>query len=90
MAKTTKVTIERCSFALCSEMFNELDDLCNEFCDSEPPFSWGDNNRSLVTGEAILNHLDNCNIKNESQLDALRKRIVKLPQGNQTYIDLEN
>lgn len=83
------IPVETCQFIIASDLFDGLQDLWNYFAESGPPFSWGDNNRTLVTGEAILNFLDGYVLGN-SRVDTLRDRINDLPEGLQTYIDLEN
>ena len=55
-----KRTIETAQFITASAAFKGLKRLWTEFTESNPPFAWGDNNRTLVTAEAILNHLDGC------------------------------
>lgn len=83
------MTIQRCRFVRASELFTGLADLWQEFVNSDPPFSWGDNNRSLVDPKAILNHMDGSGvIESKTQVETLRKRIEKLPSG--VYVDLEN
>jgi hypothetical protein len=69
-------------------LFDGLDNLLDEFCNNSPPFSWGDNNRTLVTAEAIIDYLDGCGVENADELDILRQRINAI--GFQMYVDLEN
>ena len=91
MAKSKKIKVHKCQFVLEADLFKGLDDLWREFCESEPDFTWGDNNRSLVTAKSILDHLYNTAWTNEEQLELLRLRVEKcLPEGGNTYVDLEN
>ena len=58
---------------------------------SNAPFSWGDNNRTLITAERFLSHCDTDvelpkNIKDKEYIE-FSQRLQKL---GQTYIDLEN
>jgi hypothetical protein len=85
-----KIPTQTCKFIQASGLFKRLNKLWDEFSESNPAFTWGSNNRSLVVAEAILNHLDGCAIDNERQLETLRKRIADLPEGGQTYVDLED
>ena len=79
------------SFVLASDLTKGLKRFWSDFCDSEPSFSWGDNNRSLVTAKAILDHCDNTeSLADHRSLRLLRLRVAKLPEGQQTYVDLEN
>jgi hypothetical protein len=83
------MTIHTCKYVHASGLFKGLTNLWNEFADSDPPFSWGDNNRSLVDPASILNHMDGSGvIENQRQVETLRKRVEKLPAG--VYVDLEN
>lgn len=80
-----------CSFVKASDLFKGLSTLWDICADSNPPFTWGDNNRSLVTAVTILDHLDLIGLeagKEEKQLETLRKRVEKI--GLDTYVDLEN
>jgi hypothetical protein len=81
--------IQSCRFVLASDLFDELDELWNAIACSDPDFTWGDNNRSLVTAEVLLDHCDSNGVESP-QLDSLRQRVKTLPDGNQTYVDLEN
>jgi hypothetical protein len=49
-----KTTIHTCRFVKSSNLFKGLTKLWLPFTDSEPDFSWGDNNRTLVDPKATL------------------------------------
>lgn len=74
-----------CKFILCSDLFKGYRNLASEMSESEPDFTWGSNNRSLVTVEAILNHMASAGI---DYSDAFGLRCKEV--GLQTYVDLEN
>ena len=80
--------IQSCEFVSGFELFTGLQLLWDEFAESDPDFSWGSNNRSLVTAKSILDHLDNSNIENEKQMETLRKRVKVI--GGDMYVDLES
>ena len=84
--------IESTEYIEAGGLFAGLTELFDALCASEPDFTWGGNNHSMVTGECILNHFDNSVLEDtpEKQLKTLRKPIKMLPQGEQAYIDLEN
>jgi hypothetical protein len=90
MEKKETIHSQTCLFVHASDLFRGLNKLWDEFVDSAPPFSWGDNNRSLVDADSILNHLDGCSHVTDSLVTELRKRVDLLPKGGLTYIDLEN
>jgi hypothetical protein len=83
--------VHQVQYVLASDLFEGLPKLWDRFCQSEPAFSWGDNNRSLVTAESILDHCDNhpelCGSK---PVESLRQRVHSLPEKGQTNVDLEN
>ena len=70
-------------FILASDVFSKK--ALSILAESNPPFTWGDNNRSLVTANFIAAHLE--------QLDnqkLLKITIQRLRSLGETYIDLEN
>lgn len=85
MAKKTHIKVHTCKFVKASDLFNGYRKLMVKFAESAPPFSWGDNNLSLVTVEAILHHLDNSGISYDDEFEARCQAV-----GMQTYVDLEN
>jgi len=57
----------------------------------DAPFSWGDNNRTLVTAERFYNHcanrLEDIDEITQEEIESFLETIKEL---GQTYIDLEN
>lgn len=80
---------QTCEFVPSSELFagKEGKRIWNQFVECNQDFSWGGNNRSLVTVEAILDCLDNSAI-DYSNSNGFKKKCREI--GMQTYIDLEN
>jgi len=76
----------RCEFVTASDLFAGYRKLWNEFVESAPPFSWGDNNRTLITIEALLDNFDNKDY--EHFTEKFRQRCLDI--GAQSYVDLEN
>ncbi|MCX6984223.1 MAG: hypothetical protein NT118_05645 [Lentisphaerae bacterium] len=89
MPKADKIKMRRCVFVEISDVVPEAERLwfwekLNE--SSNPPFSWGGNNRSMVTASSLANHC-------REMLDdsARASRILeKLRRLGETYVDLEN
>jgi hypothetical protein len=93
-----------CQYVEKSDLFEGLQELHDFFCESEPDMFWGDNNRTLNLAEGILDHIagriDELTDKDKQngwdweiltpQWKDLKKRISFLPEGGQTYVDLEN
>ena len=77
--------IETCLFVLSTEVFKDHDEVWNEFNDSDPDCSWGNNNRTLVSRDFLLTALEDIDAKS---VDAVRDRLESLPV--EVYIDLEN
>jgi hypothetical protein len=82
--------VETCEFVAATDLFDGLGDLWDEFIQCCSSFTWGGNNRSLVTADDILEEFASHNIEHPSQLEILRKRANTLPEGLRTYVDLEN
>ena len=82
------MTVYTCRYVHASDLFEGLKALWDEFNNSDPDFSWGNNNRTLVDPHSILNHLDNSVTENEKQAETLRERVKKL--SKHVYVDLEN
>lgn len=54
------------------------------------PFSWGDNNKSLVCAIDLLHHIKEIEDNFSMPKDTLNKIIQELESLEETYIDLEN
>lgn len=80
-----KIKTHTCKFVLSSDLFRGYGKLSSQLSESEPDFTWGSNNRSLVTVEVLLNHLDGVGVEYSKKF-AQRCREI----GLQTYVDLEN
>lgn len=52
----------------------------------DAPFSWGDNNRTLVTAQRIMNHMAERGM--DEEYPEVYNTLASLPEGS--YIDLEN
>lgn len=84
--------IQTCEFVTVSDVFRGLPLAREAFIESNHhSCSWGDNNRSLITPDVIIDALeqanDGTNAKESKQIKAACKRLEKL---GQTYVDLEN
>jgi hypothetical protein len=66
------------------------DGLVWEMFADKAPFTWGDNNRSLISVERFVAHLRNSltTYPKKEVLETFVKELENLPSG--TYIDLEN
>jgi len=64
-----------------------------ECISNNAPFSWGDNNRSMVTAEVFADHCDNRLDEPKDYGITVKERdnFIKMIRNlEQTYIDLEN
>lgn len=63
-----------------------------EAISTDAPFSWGDNNRTMVTRDRFLDHalkrMEEWEELTENEIEAWKERVEALPEG--VYIDLEN
>lgn len=81
--------IKTCKFVEVSDVFAKHGLAWDVFVNSNPNCSWGDNNRSLVTPDVIIDALEDasCDGVVRKQVNAVVERLKSL---GQTYIDLEN
>lgn len=77
--------IEKCLFVCSTEVFKDHDEVWNEFNESDPDCSWGNNNRTLVSRDFLLTALEDIDAEG---VEAVRDRLESLPA--EVYIDLEN
>ncbi len=90
------MVIHTVSFVLCSELWKGASEFWNEWFNSDPSFTWGDTNRTLVSPSRMLNSMfdkDGTPIVNfkdvpDDQIELVRSRLNELDES--TYIDLEN
>ena len=83
--------IKTCSFIDASDLFEECPDAWQIFMDSDPPVSWGDANRTLVSPEFMTFVLEDCFSDDNQiarQIDLVLNKVKNLDFT--TYIDLEN
>ena len=88
---TKQIEIQTCQFVNCSDLFDGLSELLDKMCETDLPFTWGDNNRSMVTASTIIRVLnDIVEDPDDVQLIELKARIDLLPEKHDTYVDMEN
>ena len=83
---------QTCKFVPASTAFEGMDWAWNELNEQDLPFSFGDNNRTLVTASRIAAELQKLegsysSVEDDKRLDAAIQRLREL---GGTYIDLEN
>ena len=79
------ITRQTCEYIEASELFKRHKRVWNNFREDCTAFSWGDNDHSLVTIEAILDDMDTRGV---NCADGFHRLCVQL--GLQTYVDLES
>jgi hypothetical protein len=88
---TRKVEVEMTAFVPASEIIQgEPAGTFWDFFSSGAPFTWGDNNRSMVTASDFLRHLDACDIENDVPKGWLLEVRSILEELGEIYVDLEN
>lgn len=82
--------VQTCRFVTASDVFKGLGLLWTTLVESDPPFSWGSNNRSLVSSVDLTMYLDGQGLDDPAgaQLTTLIERLDALPSD--IYVDLEN
>lgn len=90
--------IKVCQFVDFSDLFAGCDLISTAFSNSDPDMSWGNNNRTMASREAMQTAIDNLEYDKDfvegsesdwdAQLESVESRIASLPYD--VYIDLEN
>jgi hypothetical protein len=85
------MNIKTCQYVEASEVFKGYGLAWDVFINSEPNCTWGDNNRSLVTPDVIIDAMENSDLNvgpEQRQVEQVVKILESLPQD--MYVDLEN
>lgn len=85
------MNIKTCRYVQASEIFKGFGLAWDVFINSDPNCSWGDNNRSMVSADVIINALEesDLNVGNEAkQVEQVIKILDSLEPD--VYVDLEN
>jgi hypothetical protein len=77
-----------CEFVEASEVFMDFKLAWDVFINSDPDCTWGDNNRSMVTPNVIIDALENSDDEQQPQVQKVVKILKSLPHD--MYVDLEN
>ena len=83
--------IKTCSFVDASDLFQDCPDAWQEFMDSDPPVSWGDAHRTLVSPDfmdSVVSDIFSDDNQIAQQLDCVLRKVRSMKY--ETYIDLEN
>ena len=80
--------IYKCEFVRVTELFDGLSELFQEMIDSEPYFTWGENNHSLIRAKEIEDYFSKIDLQEKEQFETLKNRISEL--NIDLYVDLEN
>ena len=89
--KKNKIKLETCEFIPLTALIPEKwVDWFYERISENAPFSWGDNNRTLVDADAFARHCDNRDLTDNASEKEVKKFMDMLNELGQTYIDLEN
>jgi len=84
------MNIKSCKFVEATEIFKDCPRMWEAFVEGDPPCTWGDNNRTMVTPDVISNFLDDFDFDevHDVQKKLVNKRLDSLEDN--VYIDLEN
>ena len=89
------MNVKSCQFVEATEVFKDCMKAYDIFCISEPDCSWGDNNRTMVSRDVIVNAIESFFDVEEDDSDPTNEQVKKLFErlnnlNEHTYIDLEN
>jgi hypothetical protein len=82
---------QTCQFIEGTDVFEGQSLAWNAFVDSSPNCTWGDNNRTLVTPDVIIDSLELTDFdegEEDKQINVVLERLKSIPEG--VYVDLEN
>jgi len=85
------MNIQTCKYVSGTEIFKGQKLAWEVMCNSNPRCSWGDNNRSMVTTDVIIDALEDMDVdegEEEKQVNVVLERLREVPQD--VYVDLEN
>lgn len=88
-----KVNVEKCEFVAATSLIpRKWDSWFWGVISENAPFSWGDNNRSLVTARDFADHCANRveGQGNRKWTKAVQTRIQEIRELGDMYVDLEN
>ena len=82
--------INTCSFVNFSDVHNnELSVTLWDKIIADAPFTWGDNNRSMITASYLLDYINDC-IGDNKRRKGVARILSILEDLGETYVDLEN
>lgn len=83
------MNIQTANFVTSSDLFEGFSELKNNFNAGDHDFSFGDNNRTLISIERFFEGVEYTNRnRHEQTVVDFRQRLMLLPPD--TYVDLEN
>lgn len=89
--KLQHIVMETCEFVSASVIFHELPHAWEAVMDHSDDLTFGENNRSLVTGDVLFNLLDVLDYEEREWNNQVFQAAARLQAiGLQTYVDLEN
>jgi hypothetical protein len=85
------MNIKTCQYVEASEIFKSYDLAWDVFITSDPDCSWGDNDRTLVLPDVIIENLEHTDFEDNNEYRAV-EQVVKILKNIpvDVYIDLEN
>ena len=89
--KKNKIDLETCEFIPATTLVpKNWDDWFWGIFSQDADFSWGDNNRTLITAERFAAHCRECDLTENASKKEVDKFMRVLIDLGETYIDLEN
>ena len=78
-----------CEYYCASDVFKDLP-LAFDALSNTSRFTWGDNNRSLVTASRIYDALDDMTGPDDPEASQVEEALKRLKDLGEAYVDLEN
>ena len=85
------MNVKTCRYVEATEIFKGFGLAWDVFINGDPQCSWGDNNRSMVTPDVIIDALEQSDLNEGNEAKQVQK-VIEILQSlpHDMYVDLEN
>jgi hypothetical protein len=84
------MNIKTCRYVGASEIFKGLSLAWEVFCNSNADCTWGDNNRSMVTADVIINAIEKNDMTEAEAIEVEKAYKILDSLDPEVYVDLES
>ena len=84
------MNIKTCRYVEASEIFKGLSLAWEVFCNSNADCTWGDNNRTLVAADVIMNAIEQNDMTEAESIEVEKVYKILASIEPEVYVDLES